>query len=75
MLYEDHETHHRDAHGPAVSAHERYTWIFDRCANVAEVFDSASGERVNTVDLVSPFSARDRPGGLARSGARASRPV
>ncbi len=57
MRYEDQETHDRDAHGPAVTAHERDTWIFDRGANVAEVFDSASGERVNTVDLVSPFSA------------------
>lgn len=57
MLYEDQETHDRDAHGPAVTKDERYTWIFDRGANVAEVFDSVSGERVNTVDLVSPFSA------------------
>lgn len=57
MLYEDQESHDRDAHGPAVTAQERYTWIFDRGANVAEVFDSASGERVNTVNLVSPFSA------------------
>ena len=57
MLYEDQESHDRDAHGPAVTKDARYTWIFDRGANVAEVFDSASGERVNTVDLVSPFSA------------------
>lgn len=56
MLYQD-ESHDRDAHGPAVSKDETYTWIFDRGANVAEVFDSITGERVNTVDLVSAFSA------------------
>lgn len=57
MLYQDQLTPDRDAHGPAVTKDERFTWIFDRAANVAEVFDSVSGERVNTVDLVSPFSA------------------
>lgn len=57
MLYEDQLSVDRDAHGPAVTKDERFTWIFDRGGNVAEVFDSVTGERVNTVDLVSPFSA------------------
>lgn len=57
LLYTDPDAHGRDAHGPAVTKDEKYTWIFDRGANLAEVFDSDSGERVNTVNLVSPFSA------------------
>jgi hypothetical protein len=57
LLYNDPHTPHRDAHGPATTKNEEYTWIFDRGANVAEVFDSVTGEHVRTVDLVSPFSA------------------
>ena len=56
MLFHD-LAPNRDAHGPAVTKGEKYTWIFDRAANVAEVFDSELGTHVNTVDLVSPFSA------------------
>lgn len=41
----------RDAHGMVVSKHERYLWVFDRVANVAEVFDVGSDEHVNTVTL------------------------
>jgi hypothetical protein len=57
LLYTDPDAHGRDAHGPAVTKDEKYTWIFDRGASVAEVFRSDTGERVNTVNLVSRFSA------------------
>lgn len=57
MLFTDPVTAHRDAHGPAVSKGDKFVWVFDRGANVAEVFDSESGERVNTVSLLSDFSA------------------
>lgn len=46
----------RDAHGTAVTRHERYVWMTDRDANVVEIFDAASGARVSTFDLVSPHS-------------------
>lgn len=48
---------HRDAHGVLVSDKERYVWAGDRAANVAEVFDAATGAHAGTVDLVSGFSA------------------
>lgn len=51
----------RDAHGVAVTKHERYVWAGDRDANVAEIFDAASGSRVGTIDLVSEFSADPTP--------------
>lgn len=57
LLYHDAVSHGRDAHGPAVTKDEKYTWIFDRGANLAEVFDSDTGERVATVNLVSSHSA------------------
>ncbi|MET8047754.1 hypothetical protein ABZU75_09115 [Streptosporangium sp. NPDC005286] len=47
----------RDAHGVLASDEERYVWAGDRAANVAEVFDGATGAHVGTVDLVSRFSA------------------
>jgi hypothetical protein len=55
------ESEHRDAHGVATTKHQRYVWIGDRARNVAEVFHSDSGERVNTVDLVSPHSLDPTP--------------
>ncbi|GLW05158.1 hypothetical protein Misp01_02880 [Microtetraspora sp. NBRC 13810] len=55
-LFDD-ESHDRDAHGTAATAGERYVWVADRDANVAEVFDARTGARVNTVNLVSPHSA------------------
>jgi hypothetical protein len=57
----------RDAHGVAVSKHERYVWVGDRDANVAEVFDASTGSRVATVDLTSTFTADPAPDLLAPS--------
>ena len=46
-------THHpeRDGHGLLPMRHNRYLWVFDRALNVAEVFETSFGGRVNTVDL------------------------
>jgi hypothetical protein len=51
----------RDAHGIGTTKHERYVWAGDRDANVAEVFDAASGSHVGTIDLVSEFSSDPTP--------------
>jgi hypothetical protein len=51
----------RDAHGPLATNHEIYVWIFDRAANLAEVFDAASGLRSNTVGLLSSDSIDPTP--------------
>jgi len=60
----------RDAHGVAASKGGRYVWMFDRAANLAEVFDAASGERINTVNLISDESFDPSPdlAGMAPSG-------
>ena len=60
LLFED-DSEHRDAHGSAATKHQRYVWMFDRAANVAEVFDTQSGARVNTVALLSQHSADPTP--------------
>ena len=59
-LFDD-DTHERDAHGVAVTRHQRFVWVGDRDANVVEVFDSRTGTRVNTLDLVSAYSADPTP--------------
>ena len=60
LIYND-EAHHRDAHGVAVSKHERYVWMYDRGSNVAEVFDAHSGAHVNTVPLAHPATTDPSP--------------
>jgi hypothetical protein len=60
LLFDD-DTPNRDAHGPVATKDERYVWMFDRAGNVAEVFDTALGTRVNTVDLLSNDSADPTP--------------
>jgi hypothetical protein len=60
LLFDD-DALDRDAHGPVATKGERYVWMFDRAGNVAEVFDSSSGARVNTVDLLSADSADPTP--------------
>jgi len=50
LLYSDDEGE-RDSHGLAVMKHERFVWVLDRVQNVAEVFDTETGEHINTVDL------------------------
>jgi hypothetical protein len=51
----------RDAHGMVSTLLGRYLWVADRVANVAEVFEVASGARVNTVDLVGAASGDPAP--------------
>lgn len=60
LLFQDNSAH-RDAHGSLATKHERYVWMFDRAGNVAEVFDTESGARVNTVPLASHHSADPTP--------------
>jgi hypothetical protein len=60
LLFED-DSEHRDSHGSVATKHQRYVWMFDRAGNVAEVFDTQSGERVNTVVLTSEHSADPTP--------------
>lgn len=71
LLFEDNGPN-RDAHGPVATRQERFVWMLDRAANLAEVFDGATGARVNTVDLWSSDSADPTPdlGVLAPSGNR-----
>lgn len=45
----------RDTHGAAVVG-DRYVWMFDRVAHVAEVYDASSGAKVSSLNLRSPFS-------------------
>ncbi|MDQ3264379.1 MAG: hypothetical protein M3Y59_12065 [Myxococcota bacterium] len=51
----------RDAHGTLGTKHDRYLWVFDRLANVAEIFDVATGERQPAMNLVNPDSADPSP--------------
>jgi hypothetical protein len=60
LLFKD-DSAHRDAHGTVATKGQRYVWMFDRAANVAEVFDGVSGARINTVDLASTESADPTP--------------
>jgi hypothetical protein len=48
----------RDAHGAAVTGNGRYTWLFDRIAHVAEVYEMATGQKINSLNLRSQFSER-----------------
>jgi hypothetical protein len=40
-----------DSHGVVATRADRYLWVMDRHANVAEIIDTGTGKRVNTVDL------------------------
>ncbi|HEX9705609.1 MAG TPA: hypothetical protein VGA20_10210 [Gemmatimonadales bacterium] len=61
LLLSDDGAPNRDSHGMVLSKHDRYLWVADRGANIAEVFDLESGARVNTVDLVGAASADPTP--------------
>jgi hypothetical protein len=56
-----HAAGERDAHGPVATKDERFVWVFDRAANVAEVFEAESGSWINTVALPSDDSADPTP--------------
>jgi hypothetical protein len=51
----------RDAHGVIATKNDKYVWMFDRHADVAEVFQSKSGAHEGTVDLTTPDSAKLTP--------------
>jgi hypothetical protein len=51
----------RDAHGVIATKHEKYVWMFDRHADVAEVFRSQTGAHQGTVNLSTPLSAKLTP--------------
>jgi hypothetical protein len=57
----DDETPERDAHGSEATIRQRYVWVGDRDANVAEVFDAVTGAHLNTVFLNSGFSNDPTP--------------
>ncbi|TVP49923.1 MAG: hypothetical protein EA350_01215 [Gemmatimonadales bacterium] len=41
----------RDSHGMAAVREDRHVWVMDRHADVAEIFEAATGDHVNTVAL------------------------
>jgi hypothetical protein len=50
-----------DSHGLATSHANRYLWVMDRHANVAEIVDVRSGKWVNTVNLAGSVSDDPAP--------------
>jgi hypothetical protein len=50
-----------DSHGIARTKNDRYIWVMDRHADVAEIIHVASGRRVNTVNLAGPVSDNPAP--------------
>jgi hypothetical protein len=50
-----------DSHGIAPANRERYLWVMDRHADVAEIIEVKSGRRVNTVNLAGPISDNPAP--------------
>lgn len=50
-----------DSHGIAPTSEDRYLWVMDRHANVAEIIEVKSGKRVNTVNLSGPMSNDPAP--------------
>lgn len=48
----------RDAHGVVATGQGRYVWLFDRAADVAEVYDARTGRYVRTTNLRSAFTGK-----------------
>ena len=46
----------RDSHGGAVTGGGKYVWVFDRVAQVAEVFEMKTGAKITTLNMRSSFS-------------------
>ena len=69
-LFDD-DSPERDAHGSEATRWQRYVWVGDRDANVAEVFDGVTGAHLSTVDLMSAFSTDPTPDLFAVSPDRA----
>jgi hypothetical protein len=56
-----------DSHGIAPTRNDRYLWVMDRHANVAEIIDVESGRWVDTVNLVGRASDDPAPDLIDRS--------
>jgi DNA-binding beta-propeller fold protein YncE len=52
---------HRDAHGTVITPNERFLWVADRAANVIEVFDARSHQRLAPIQMVGPLSSDPTP--------------
>jgi hypothetical protein len=50
-----------DSHGMAGVHQDRYVWVLDRHADVAEIIETATGQRVNTVDLNGALTSNAAP--------------
>ena len=50
-----------DSHGMAATNQERYVWVMDRHADVAEIVETATGIRVNTVALNGALTTNAAP--------------
>ncbi len=50
-----------DSHGTTPTRDDRYLWVMDRHANVAEIIEIASGKWVNTVNLFGLVSSDPAP--------------
>jgi DNA-binding beta-propeller fold protein YncE len=56
-----------DAHGAALTKHQRYLWVADRGRNFLWVVDTSTDEIVNTISLVTPFAGDPTPDLVAMS--------
>jgi DNA-binding beta-propeller fold protein YncE len=56
-----------DAHGAALTKHQRYLWVADRGRNFLWVVDTETDEIVNTIPLVTPFADDPTPDLIAMS--------
>lgn len=59
-LFDD-DAPHRDAHGVESTRGQREVWMADRAGNVVEIFSAPDGRRINTLSLLSPYSADPTP--------------
>lgn len=50
-----------DSHGVAATRNERYLWVMDRHANVAEIIETRTGRWVNTVPLAGDVNSDPAP--------------
>jgi hypothetical protein len=58
-----------DSHGTAASHNDKYLWVFDRHANVAEIVEVESGRWIGTVNLTGDVSSDPAPDLADRSPA------
>jgi DNA-binding beta-propeller fold protein YncE len=50
-----------DSHGMSAAGNDRYIWVMDRHANLAEIISVSAGQRVNTVSLAGPLTSDPAP--------------